>query len=175
MKIEDSFYIGYITKTRGLKGEVQAYFEYEEPEELDLDTIFVEINGKLVPFFTSAVKMQANKTAYLYLEDITTIDQAAQLVKKSIYLPNSKTPQRNADEFRYTDLEGFIVHDANHGELGEIIAIHEYPQQLVAVVAYQFREIMFPLNDDFIDEIDEEAGILHVNLPDGLLDVYLGS
>ena len=47
MKIEDCFYIGYITKTKGLKGEVQVYFEYEEPADLPLDSVFAEINGKL--------------------------------------------------------------------------------------------------------------------------------
>jgi 16S rRNA processing protein RimM len=33
---------------------------------------------------------------------------------------------------------------------------------------------MFPLNDDLIVEIDEEAGILKVDLPEGLIDLYVG-
>ena len=57
----------------------------------------------------------------------------------------------------------------------EIIEIHEYPQQFVAVVPYQFKEIMFPLNDDPIIEIDEANGILKVDLPEGLIDLYLES
>lgn len=55
-----------------------------------------------------------------------------------------------------TDLKGFIVHDQTIGELGEIIEINEYPQQFVAVVSYKFKEIMFPLNDDLIVEVDEK-------------------
>ena len=58
MKIEDCFYIGYITKTKGLKGEVQIFFEYEEPEDLDLKTVFLEISGKLVPYFVSSYKLK---------------------------------------------------------------------------------------------------------------------
>ena len=173
MKIEDSFYIGYITKTKGLKGEVQVYFEFDEFDELELDSLFIEINNKLVPFFTSAYKLQANKTGYFYFEDVDTIEKAEKLVRKKIYLPNSKKPEREDDEFFYTDLKGFIAHDANHGELGEIIEVHEYPQQYIAVVPYQFTEIMFPLNEDIIQEIDEEAGIIRVLLPDGLIDVYV--
>jgi 16S rRNA processing protein RimM len=65
--------------------------------------------------------------------------------------------------------------DEQRGELGEIVEIHEYPQQYVAVVPHQFREILFPLNDDFIKEIDVEKGILHVSLPEGLIDLYLNS
>lgn len=174
MKIEDSFYIGYITKTKGLKGEVQVYFEFDEFDELELDSIFVEINNKLVPFFASSYKLQANKTGYFYFEDIDTIEKAEKLVRKKIYLPNSKKPERAEDEFFYTDLKGFIAHDQKHGELGEIIEVHEYPQQYIAVVPFKFTEIMFPLNEDIIQEIDEEAGIVRVLLPDGLIEIYTG-
>ena len=174
MKIEDCFYIGYITKTKGLKGEVQIYFEYDDPAELPLESVFAEINGKLVPFFISSVKLQNNQTGNFYFDDIDTIEKAEALVRKKLYLPNKLKPLRDEDEFLITDLKGFIVHDEAAGELGEIIEIHEYPQQFVAVVPYKFKEIMFPLNDDLIVEIDEENGILKVDLPEGLIDLYLG-
>jgi 16S rRNA processing protein RimM len=175
MKIEDCFYIGYITKTKGLKGEVQVYFEYYEPANLPLDSVFAEINGKLVPFFISTYKLQNNQTGNFYFDDIDTIEKAQTLIRKKLYLLNSLKPVRDDDEFLITDLKGFMVHDQTVGELGDIIEIHEYPQQFVAVVSYKFKEIMFPLNDDLIVEIDEENGILKVNLPEGLVDLYLES
>lgn len=174
MKIEDCFYIGYITKTKGLKGEVQVYFEYDEPGDLTLDSVFAEINGKLVPFFISTYKLQNNQTGNFYFDDVDTIEKASALVRKKLYLSNELKPVRDEDEFLITDLKGFIVFDETAGELGEIIEIHEYPQQFVAVVPYKFKEIMFPLNDDLIKEIDEDKGILKVNLPEGLIDLYLG-
>jgi len=174
MKIEDCFYIGYITKTKGLKGEVQVYFEYDEPADLPLESVFAEINGKLVPFFISTYKLQNNQTGNFYFDDIDTIEKAQSLIRKKLFLPNTLKPVSD-DEFLITDLKGFIVHDETIGELGEIIEIHEYPQQFVAVVAYKFKEIMFPLNDDLIVEINEGNGILKVDLPDGLIDLYLES
>jgi 16S rRNA processing protein RimM len=173
MKIEDCFYIGYITKTKGLKGEVQVYFEYDVPADLPLDSVFAEINGKLVPFFISTYKLQNNQTGNFYFDDIDTIEKAQTLIRKKLYLLNSLKPVRDDDEFLITDLKGFMVHDQTVGELGDIIEIHEYPQQFVAVVSYKFKEIMFPLNDDLILEIDEENGILKVDLPEGLIDLYL--
>jgi 16S rRNA processing protein RimM len=175
MKIEDSFYIGYITKTKGLKGELQLFFEYPEPQDLVLDTVFLEINGKLIPYFVTQIKLQPNQTANIYFEDVDVVEKAEKLVRKKAYLPNTKKPERNPDEFLITDLKGFLVIDETRGELGEIVEIHEYPQQFVAVVPHQFREILFPLNDEFILEIDEKKGILHVNLPEGLIDLYLNS
>ena len=173
MTHDEAFYIGYITKTKGLKGEVQLYFEYDEPGLLDLDVVFADINGKMVPFFVSVYKMQPNNTCNIYFDDIDHIDKAQPLLRKKIYLPLSKMPDRSDDDFHYNDLKGFIVTDETIGELGEIIEINEYPQQFVATVTYQNKEIMFPLNEDMIVEIDEDEGTLLVDLPDGLLDIYL--
>lgn len=170
---KDSFEIGYITKTRGLKGEVQLFFQYEDPEELELDVIFIELHSKLVPFFVSSYQLLNNNTGYFFLEDVDHIDKAVELVKKPVFLPNTKKPERDPEEFFITDLKGFTVFEKKHGELGEILEINEFPQQFIAIVNYQSKEIMFPLNDDFILEIDRDAKVLKIELPEGLLDVYL--
>ncbi|QNL51141.1 16S rRNA processing protein RimM [Olivibacter sp. SDN3] len=174
MTINDCFYIGYISKSRGLKGEVQLYFEFEEYNDLDFDILFIEFGKKLVPFFVDSYKLQPNSTGYFYLEDVDHIDKALPLLRKAVYLPNEKKPVRNPDEFFITDLKGFMVYDRVYGELGEIIDIHSYPQQDVAVVQYRFKELMFPLNDDLILEIDREGGTLKVDLPHGLVELYSG-
>lgn len=175
MKPEEAFYIGYITKTKGLKGEVQLYFEYDAPELLDLDVVFAEINGKMVPFFVSTYKLQNNSTGYFYFDDIDHIDKAQPLLRKKIYIPLTKVPEREDEDFHYTDLKGFLVSDQTHGELGEILEVNEYPQQFVATVSYQEKEVLFPLNEDMIIEIDEEEQTLLIDLPDGLLDLYLNT
>ena len=173
MKIEDCFYIGYITKTKGLKGEVQVFFEYEEPEDLTLNAVFAEINGKLIPYFIASYKLQNNQTGNFYFEDIDTIEKAEKLIRKKLYIQNSLKPVRDESEFLITDLKGFMVHDEVKGQLGQIIEIHDYPKQYVAVVIYQTKEVMFPLTDDLILSIDDEEKLLSVKLPEGLIDLYL--
>lgn len=173
MTIEESFYIGYVSKTRGLKGEVQLFFEFEDYQELDLDIIFIEVNKKLVPYFIDTVKMHNNSTAYATFEDVDHIDKAQVLVRKKMYLPNDKMPVRDPDDFRWTDLVGFIVIDEEHGELGEIIEVQELPQQFVATVAIEDgKQLMFPLSEDLILGIDGDEKIIEVDLPEGLVDLY---
>ena len=172
---EEAFYIGYITKTKGLKGEVQLYFEFEHYEALDLDVLFADMNGKMVPFFVAVHKLYPNQTGLFYFDDVDHIDKAQALVKKKIYLPLAKMPERDEEDFTYNDLKGFVVIDETHGELGEIIAVNEYPQQFVATVFFKEKEILFPLNEEIILEIDDEEEKLFVDLPDGLLDLYLNS
>lgn len=173
MKHEEAFNIGYFTKTKGLKGEIQIFFEVDFYENLDFDVLFADVNGKLVPFFVSSFKLYPNSTALFYLDDVDHIDKAQALVKKKIYLPLTKMPELDDEDFTYQDLKGFIVTDKSHGELGEILEVNEYPQQFVATVSYKEKEVLFPLNEDMIVEIDEEAKTLLVELPEGLLDLYL--
>lgn len=173
MKIEDCFRIGSVTKTRGLKGELQAFIDFAEPEKLNFDALFLEVNGKLVPYFVESFKMPQKNTAYIYLEDVDHIDKAFPLAKKDIYLPNKLKPKKKKNEFGLKDLLNFIAIDVNEGELGEIIQLQELPQQLIATVHYQNKEVLFPLNEAVIQSIDVVKGIVMVDLPEGLLDIYL--
>ncbi len=175
MKKEEAFNIGYFTKTKGLKGELQLFFEFQDYEDLEFEVLFVEDAGKLVPFFIESLKIQNNKTANVLLEDIDHIDKASKLVKKKVYLPLDHMPERDPEDFRFTDLVGFLVVDEEAGELGEIIDVQELPQQFIATFVYQEKEVMFPLNEDIILEIDAENEEIIVELPEGLLDLYLNS
>jgi 16S rRNA processing protein RimM len=173
MKIEDCFRIGSVLKTKGLKGEMQLYVDFDNLENIDFNALFIEIGGKLAPFFVESVKYNQKNSAYLYLEDVETIEKAAPLVKKDIYLPNKLKPKKKKAEFTLRDLIDFTAVDENEGELGKITAIHEYPQQLIAAVTYKGCEVLFPLNEEIIVAIDVVKEILTVDLPEGLLEIYL--
>lgn len=173
MTTDDCFRIGSILKTKGLKGELHIYTDFDGLEAIKFNTVFVETAGKLVPYFVSSIKYLQKNAAYLVLEDVDTIDKAALLVRKNIYLPNKLKPRRKKEEFTLMDLKGFTAVDDNEGELGVITAIHEYPQQLIAAVTFKNCEVLFPLNEEIIKGIDVVKEILRVDLPEGLLDIYL--
>lgn len=173
MTKEQCFYIGYISKTRGLKGEVQMFFEFEDYMDLEFDVVFLEIDKKLVPFFVDTIKLQNNSTAYVNFEDVDHIDKAQPLLRKQVYLPNDKMPERDPEDFTYKDLVGYIAIEESEGELGEIKEVHEMPQQFIATVDIDGRDAMFPLNEDFIVGIDPEEKIIVLKLPEGLIDMYL--
>ena len=173
MKTEDCFRIGSILKTKGLKGEMQIYIDFDDIEAIKFDAIFIDMAGKMIPYFVSSIKYLQKNNAYLFLEDVESIEKAALLVRKDIYLPVTLMPKRKKGEFTLNDVKGFTVIDETHGELGQILEVQEYPQQLIASLNYQSKEVLFPLNLDIIKGIDVEASELYVDLPEGLLDVYL--
>ena len=51
MRVEDCYQLGNIVKPHGLDGEIQAFLDVDMPETYqDLESVFVMINKKLVPF-----------------------------------------------------------------------------------------------------------------------------
>ncbi|MDB5006537.1 MAG: rRNA processing protein RimM [Mucilaginibacter sp.] len=149
------------------------YADFEGLENIKLTTIFIEITGKLVPYFVSSIKYLQKNAAYLVLEDVDTIEKASSLVRKNIYLPNKLKPKKKKQDFTLKDLKGFTAIDVNEGKLGIITAIHEYPQQLIAAVTFKNCEVLFPLNEEIIKGIDIVQEIVTIDLPEGLLDIYL--
>ena len=173
MEKNDYFRVGTILKPKGLKGELHIYVDFEGLEAVKFSTIFIEITGKLVPYFVNSIKYLQKNAAYLILEDVDSIEKAFLLVKKHIYLPNKLKPKRKKSEFTLMDLVGFTAIDENEGELGVITDIHEYPKQLIAALTYKNCEVLFPLNEEIIKGIDVVKEIVTVDLPEGLLDIYL--
>ncbi|HEY8927595.1 MAG TPA: ribosome maturation factor RimM [Mucilaginibacter sp.] len=173
MTTEDHFRIGTILKTKGLNGELNIYVDFDGIEKIKFNSLFIEIAGKLVPYFVSSIKYLQKNAGYLVLEDVDTIEKASLLVRKDIYLPNKLKPKKKKEEFTLMDLKGFIAIDDNEGELGAIIEVLEYPQQILASVMFKNKEVLFPLNEAIIKGINADENELYVELPEGLLDIYL--
>jgi 16S rRNA processing protein RimM len=173
MKVEDCFRIGSVLKTKGLKGEMQLYVDIDNLAAIKFKTVFIDIAGKLVPYFVSSLKFPMQGVAYLNLEDVNSIEKASVLVKKDLYLPNKLKPKKSEEDFTLFDLKGFTAIDVYEGELGVITEVNEYPQQVIATVNYKDCEVLFPLNEEIIQGIDVVKSIVTVDLPEGLLDIYL--
>ena len=72
MQLNDCYKIGYILKPHGLKGEVTIALTPEGPDEIgSVETIFVEQDSRLVPFFIESSSQNGDK-AFIKFEDVHT-------------------------------------------------------------------------------------------------------
>ena len=173
MKAKSCFELGYLTKPHGLSGEMQAILDSETPEYYkDLESVFVELNKKLIPFFIEAISISGKK-AIIKFEDIKNPDDAAGFSGKKLYLPLDLLPQLEEDQFYYHEIIGFQVIDKSLGALGKIEAIVENPGHDLIIMRYKDREVIIPLTDDIVHKIDHSDSTILVDLPDGLLALYM--
>ncbi len=118
------------------------------------------------------IRLQENK-AVVKLEDVDSQEIAQSLIGCPVYLPLVKLPQLEDGQFYYHEIIGYQVVDAVQGRLGAIENVYEMPHQDLLVMHYQGKEVLIPIADDIVKSPNHTTKELAVNLPDGLLDVYL--
>ena len=69
----------------------------------------------------------------------------------------------------------FKVVDAQHGEIGKIASIIEYPAQPLFQIMQDGTEILIPVIDQVIKKVYREEKTIFIEAPNGLIDLYLGS
>ncbi|KAA9338364.1 16S rRNA processing protein RimM [Hymenobacter busanensis] len=177
MTLDESYELGYVVKTHGLKGQVVAEFDVDDVEEyLDVEEVFVERpvgSGKLYRFAVERLSQQAGTRVLLKLKGVDRIEDAELLRGLKLFRPLDELPELEDDQFYFHDVVGFTVVDANLGKLGTVEAFYELPEQDLLAMRYQGQEVLIPVVDELVQHADEDSKELYVTLPEGLLEVYL--
>ena len=58
------------------------------------------------------------------------------------------------DGLEFAFAEGFMVEDVSLGPLGKVLSIEDFPQQEMAFVAYKGEEVLIPMIEVFLKEIN---------------------
>lgn len=175
MEKEACYYLGKITRTNGNKGGVSAFLDVDNPQEYsNLDAVFIEIRKQLIPYFIDEITIHTSKnTALIYFEDVEDVDSAAALTNKNLFLPLTSLPDLKGNKFYFHEVVDFLLVDKTFGEIGKIKQVLEYPNQALFQTFYKEKEVLVPINDLFIKKVDREKKEIHIELPEGLLDIYI--
>lgn len=174
MQKEDCFYLGKIVSKFSFKGELLIKVDSDDPEQyLELESVFVEYRKNLIPFFIDRISLQKSQLLRVKFEDIDTEEDANDLLKKEVYLPLEMLPELDDDQFYYHEIIGFKVIDQTHGEIGTIKSVIDHTAQPLFDISYSGKQILIPINDDFIKKLDKEHKTIYLNTPEGLIGMYL--
>jgi 16S rRNA processing protein RimM len=175
MDLSECFEFGFISKPHGLKGDVTAQIVHEPNKPLNkIEIIFVLQRGQLVPFFVTAVSVN-NGQAIIKFEEIDTQAKAFDLKGCKLFLPDKFKPKASGNDFLISELIGFDIEDKTLGPLGSVFEVYDIPNNPLLGILYQTKEALIPINDTFILGFDKKTKVLKVDLPEGLLDVYLSN
>ena len=171
--MEDIFRIGVITSTHGLKGEVTLRIDNEQFDEIEeLNYFLLDINDKLIPYFVENITFHSSKSFVLF-QDLKTLEAANQFVGISAYLPLDLLPEKDGNDFYSHEVVDFLVIDEEKGELGKVQEIIEYPTQSLIQIVINGKEVLIPIHDDIIQDVNREEKKIYIKAPNGLIDMYL--
>ena len=174
MRKEDCFYLGKIAKKFSFKGEVLIYLDTDEPELYEnMESVFVEFNKNLVPFFIENSNLHTGDFLRLKFEDVDNEADADEIIGCEIYLPLNMLPKLEGNKFYFHEVIGFEIEDQRLGVFGKIVSINDTSAQALFEVVNGSVEILVPMIDQFLVKIDRENKKVIMNLPEGLVEMYL--
>lgn len=170
--VKDFFLLGKTLKSHGTAGQLRLMIEdrfsvYLQPGGF----VFFDLDGSRVPFKVTGA--EHGQHFIISLEDIDSKEGSDVLAGKEIWIAMEQVKARHLKSPRNLKEKwaDYHIHDDKSGLAYAILRTEEYPQQLMAVVAIDDREVLIPLNDQLIIEIDREQKVIHMEIPDGLLDL----
>ena len=174
MRKEECFYLGKIAKKFSFKGEVLIYLDTDEPELYEnLESVFVEYNKNLVPFFIENSSFHKNDFLRVKFEDVDNEEEADAILNHEVYLPLSMLPKLEGNKFYFHEVIGFEIEDKRLGVFGKIVSINDTSAQPLFEVINGNVEILIPMIDQFLIQIDRENKKVIMDLPEGLVEMYL--
>lgn len=157
--------IGKIVNTQGLKGDVRIYPDTDYLERFEeLDYLYFEgLEGK---FYIEKVRYKKNLVIVKF-KDHNHINDVEKYMNLIVY-----TEKVELEEGRVyvEDIIGLKVVDCVKGDIGILKDVIQNPaHDLYLVKTPDGREVLIPVVDEFIEEVNLEEGIIKVTLIEGLI------
>lgn len=166
--------IGKIVATHGLKGRVILKHVADKTEWLKKDDVlFLELTrDSRIPYFVVDANVANDEEYHVDLDDVDTVEKAKRLIGKQVYI-NEDMLQQAATDSPLLWI-GFDIVDKNLGSLGEIEDVMQTSVQWIATINYKGKEVLLPLIDEMLVEVNTKNKYIRTDLPEGLIEVYTG-
>lgn len=163
--------LGQITKTSGFEGAVLVRLEKSLIENIPgLESVFVETDGRPVPFFIEWSDYQGADIIRLKFSNYDSEAAVEEFKGCRVFLTEHSDESHNDSDF--STLSGYNVLDQDKKPVGKIAGITENPGQLLLnIESPSGKEVLLPLHEDLILSIDERKKVIIMNIPEGLTEI----
>lgn len=175
MNRNNTIYIGVLTKTHGIKDEMILALEDKHKilQFIKWETLLIEIDGLLVPFFIDNARQRDDQSWIVKMDDISSVEELQELLGAKVFFPRDAIVSNNNAKNSGISLLKYSIEDSLTGRIGTISEVIEQTYNPILKVDSGKGEILIPYNDAIVDKIDHKQKTVFVNLPEGLLDLYI--
>lgn len=165
------FPIGQINKPHGIQGEMSFGFTTDVFELEELPFFIFELDGIFVPFVVSEFRLKTSSTGILRLDGLNSEEDARTFSGLQIFILKEQLDLLPEVEPGLDYLVGFQLKDIEKGMIGVISEIDQTTENALFVIQQEDDELLIPVSEEYIREINQDNKIIEVELPEGLLDL----
>jgi 16S rRNA processing protein RimM len=161
--------MGEIGAAQGLKGEVRLRAYTQAPDAIAAYGPLEDETGR--PIEIERVRVTP-KVLIARIKGVTTREHAEALNHTKLYLPRSRLPKREANEWYHADLIGLAAVDAKGEPIGTVVAIHNFGAGDIIEITPASGEanLLVPFTDATAPQVDVAQGRLVLVLPAEILE-----
>ena len=163
-------HIGTLIKPHGYKGELLLKGKPEIIRELQQGIpLFIELSEQRIPFFIEEISPDpSGEKCIIQLAFIESDSEARRYVGCEVYQP----PDSKTDERMVVDdspgFAGFVVLDTAGGGQYNVTDFFDHPENPLLLLEFEGKEVMLPLNADYILSVDNQKKVIEAAFPEGL-------
>ncbi len=174
INLNDCVEIGFISKTHGVQGQLVVKLSHLSFDDIiEMELVFILIDGLPVPFFIEEFSERLPDSIILKLEDIHSEQEARKLTSYPVYTEKKfLTNIKSAEILHIDQFIGFSVIDKKSGKIGTLQSVIQNTNNPLLSIIDGKKEILIPLQEEFILDIDVDKNEILVDCPDGLLDMF---
>lgn len=159
--------IGKVKDAQGIKGDLFIYL-FVPVEDWIEDLEIVRLGDKV---FSLKNFREHKQGLVITVESIHDRNAAEVLKGKEFAVDSSLFVSEEGEAIYLSEILDFEVIEAQVGLLGRVHSFVDNGVYDLLVLEYKGIDIQLPFVDEFITEIDHEMKQIHMQLPEGLLDV----
>ena len=172
MAYKSNILLGRITKVSGYEGAVAVKVEKIFNENIpQMESVFLEIEGRPVPFFISGLEYSGADILKLSFEGYDSAEIISEFIGCRIFLTNEVANENNQrpDNQLLIDYQVYTKEYILLGPITDIISNNG--QWLLKIVYLNKKNVLIPFHEDLIISIDKRKKIVVMDIPEGLLEI----
>ena len=176
---------GKFLKPHALKGEMNAFCEYDNDILEQGFPLIVDMDGIYVPFYVKSVRPKGLHGSLILIDGVESVDDTSRFINKPFYLMRSDVAEYmevEEDELdQADDFIGYLVEDPEAGVVGKVVDVDDSTANILLVVQPDEEDgedvIYIPFAEDLIEDVEdydddsEIPGKIIMKIPEGLLDI----
>jgi 16S rRNA processing protein RimM len=160
---EDFRAIGKVIVAHGLQGtlKVDSWSDFDERFDA-LEWVFLQVEGNEPVKFKVVDVRFSTRHVLLKLDGLTKREQAEQFKNAELLVPESERWPLPPNRYYISELIGLHAIGSDETELGSVTDIITSGAQDLLVVDGPHGELLIPIVDEWVSEVDVVAGKVHI-------------
>ena len=168
--MEDFFRVGVIANTHGIRGEVKIFPTTDDVKRFDyLKEAYIDAGKEKIKVEVSDVRYFKNLVIVKF-KGIDNINDIERYKGKDLLVTRENALPLEEGEYYLADIIGANVYTEDGILFGSLEDVIETGANLVYSVQHEGKEVLLPVIDDCVKEVNVEEKKVIVHIMKGLLD-----